>query len=203
MEPSYAPELDLKGTYAGAPPADLAATLQQVDGTFLTGVIGYALNGILAQYPEVQPLLDAEINDRGRQMLAATKNQCVAESGLQFGFQQSSSFTNSGESLSAVLARLPMAQAILDEQKIGKLTPESPVLIQHGRSDDIVPFGQGQQLARDWCGKGATVQFSVNELPPIIPGLAINHATPYLVGTPESVGYMIDRFNNVPAPSNC
>ena len=51
--------------------------------------------------------------------------------------------------------------------------------------------------------KGATVQFSVNELPPIIPGLAINHATPYLVGTPESVGYMIDRFNNVPAPSNC
>ena len=137
-------------------PADLAATLQQVNGTFLTGVIGYALNGILAQYPEVQPLLDAEINDRGRQMLAATKNQCVAESGLQFGFQQSSSFTNSGESLSAVLARLPMAQAILDEQKIGKLTPESPVLIQHGRSDDIVPFGQGQQLARDWCGKGAT-----------------------------------------------
>jgi predicted esterase len=122
---------------------------------------------------------------------------------LQFGFQQSSSFTNSGESLSAVLARLPMAQAILDEQKIGKLTPESPVLIQHGRSDDIVPFGQGQQLARDWCGKGATVQFSVNELPPIIPGMAINHATPYLVGTPESVGYMIDRFNNVPAPSNC
>ena len=170
LKPSYAPELDLKGTYAGAPPADLAATLQQVDGTFLTGVIGYALNGILAQYPEVQPLLDAEINDRGRQMLAATKNQCVAESGLQFGFQQSSSFTNSGESLSAVLARLPMAQAILDEQKIGKLTPESPVLIQHGRSDDIVPFGQGQQLARDWCGKGATVQFSVNELPPIIPG---------------------------------
>ena len=37
LKPSYAPELDLKGTYAGAPPADLAATLQQVDGTFLTG----------------------------------------------------------------------------------------------------------------------------------------------------------------------
>ncbi|OYD67413.1 secretory lipase [Rhodococcus sp. OK302] len=203
LKPSYAPELDLKGTYAGAPPADLAATLAQVDGTFLTGVIGYALNGILAQYPEVEPLIDAEINDRGRQMLAATKNQCVGETGLEFGFQDSSSFTKSGESLSAVLARLPLAQEILDEQKIGNLTPTSPVLIQHGRSDDIVPFGQGQELARDWCNNGATVQFSMNELPPIIPGMAVNHVATYVAGTPESVGYMIDRFNNVPAPSNC
>ncbi len=203
LKPSYAPELDLKGTYAGAPPADLEATLEQIDGTFLTGLIGYALNGIVAQYPDVEPLLDAEINDRGRAMLAATKNQCVGETGLQFAFQKTSEFTKSGESLSVVLDRLPVAQGILAEQKIGNLTPTSPVLIQHGRADDIVPFGQGQELAREWCSNGATVQFSVNELPSVAPGVALGHLAPYITGTPESIGYMIDRFNNVPAPSNC
>lgn len=203
LKPSYAPELDLKGTYAGAPPADLEATLAQIDGTFLSGLIGYALNGIVAQYPEVEPLLETEINDRGRAMLAATRNQCVGQTGLEFAFQKTSDFTKSGESLSLVLGRLPLAQQILAEQKIGNLTPTSPVLIQHGLADDIVPFGQGQELAKEWCNNGATVQFSVNELPSILPGLALGHLAPYVTGTPESISYIVDRFNNVPAPSNC
>ncbi|AQA23895.1 secretory lipase family protein [Rhodococcus sp. MTM3W5.2] len=47
----YAPELQVKGTYAGAPPADLGATLAQIDGSFLTGAIGYAINGLAQAYP--------------------------------------------------------------------------------------------------------------------------------------------------------
>jgi len=203
LAPSYAPELDLQGVYAGAPPADLAATLAQIDGTALTGVIGYTINGLQDAYPEISDEIDAEINDYGREMLAQVANECVPETIFRHGFQRTSDYTRTGEPLSVVLERLPKARAIVDEQRIGRLKPQVPVLLQHGTQDDAVPFGQGRQLALDWCAQGATVQFSPNPTPPILPGFVVNHLSPMLMGMPESVSYLLDRFNGAPAPSNC
>ncbi|MFD4265557.1 lipase family protein [Rhodococcus sp. NPDC058481] len=199
----YAPELDVKGTYAGAPPADLAATLEQIDGSFLTGAIGYAINGLVQAYPESQPLIEAELNDKGKAMLAATQGYCVVETGARFAFQKSSEYTKSGESLSVVLDRLPLAKDLLERQRIGKLTPSAPVLIQSGTHDDVVPFGQARELAGDWCGGGAVVQFSENPFPGVLPGSVINHGAPLVLGLPEAVTYMVDRFHDRPAPSTC
>ncbi|WP_430334943.1 lipase family protein [Rhodococcus sp. ACT016] len=203
LQPEYAPELDLRGAYAGAPPADLAATLEQIDGTILTGAIGYTLNGIEQAYPEARPMIEEQLNDRGRQMLADVANQCVGETRLKYGFQRTSSFTRTGESLSVVTARYPLATELFAEQRIGNRTPKAPVLIESGIHDDLVPFGQARQLADDWCAKGSTVQFSENLLPPVDPGAGINHAAPYPLGTPEALTWITDRFSGVPAPSNC
>uniref|UniRef100_UPI002FCDF093 lipase family protein n=1 Tax=Nocardia gipuzkoensis TaxID=2749991 RepID=UPI002FCDF093 len=52
MQPEYAPELNLKGTWAGGPVADLAAILERIDGALIGGAIGFAINGLLARYPE-------------------------------------------------------------------------------------------------------------------------------------------------------
>lgn len=199
----YAPELDVKGTYAGAPPADLFATLREIDGSSLTGVIGYAINSLVEAYPQLEDSLDAEINDRGRDMLTRVADQCVAETAAAFGFQRTSSFTKSGEPLSVVLDRMPVAKELLDRQRIGRLTPSAPVLVQSGVHDDIVPFGQAAQLAADWCSLGATVQFTENGLPEVGPGIGVNHAAPMLLGLPEATQYMLDRFNGVPTAGNC
>ena len=40
MQPTYAPELNLKGTWAGGPVADLAAILERIDGALIGGVVG-------------------------------------------------------------------------------------------------------------------------------------------------------------------
>ncbi|MFZ2527404.1 MAG: lipase family protein [Rhodococcus sp. (in: high G+C Gram-positive bacteria)] len=203
LAPSYAPDLDVRGAVAGAPPADLAATLAQIDGTSLAGVIGYAINGLQDAYPQVKDEIDGEINDAGRAMLAEVANECVPETILRHGFQRTSNYTKSGEPISAILERLPEAKSVVEEQRIGRLKPEAPVLIQHAVVDDSVPFGQGRQLALDWCAQGATVQFSPNTTPPIFPGLGANHMIPMFTGLPESVPYLVDRFNGLPAPSNC
>lgn len=203
LAPTYAPELNLKGAYVGAPPADLVATLQQIDGTLLTGAIGYTINGLVQAYPEILDEVDAEINDRGRAMLAAVANQCVPETIAGFGFQQTSDFTRTGEPLDVVLGRLPQVQQILVEQRIGGRTPNVPVLLQHGTQDDTVPYGQGRQLALDWCEKGATVQFLPDPTPPILPGFILNHAVPMLAGMPAAVEYLDARLRDEPAPSNC
>lgn len=203
LAPTYAPELNLKGAYAGAPPADLVATLQQIDGTLLTGAIGYTINGMSEAYPEINDEIDAEINDRGREMLAAVSQMCLPETMARFGFQQTSDYTRSGEPLDVVLGRLPQVQKILEEQRIGKRTPEIPVLLQHGTQDDTVPYGQGRELALNWCDQGATVQFLSNTTPPILPGFIVNHAVPMLAGLPDSVAYIEARLRDEPAPSNC
>ncbi|EOM75269.1 lipase [Rhodococcus rhodnii] len=203
LAPTYAPELTLAGTYAGAPPADLEATLRQIDGTFLTGAIGYTVNGLAQAYPEYADTIDAVFSDAGKAMLADVAGQCVAETGLRYGFRSTAEFMQSGEPLDVVLSGLPDVQALLAEQRIGTALPDSPVLIQHGTQDDIVPFGQGRQLAVDWCEQGADVQFSVNPAPPILPGAAVGHVVPLLGGLPEAVAYLNDRFDGVPAPNNC
>ncbi|WP_149360706.1 alpha/beta fold hydrolase [Lolliginicoccus suaedae] len=203
LHTTYAPELDLKGTYAGAPPSDLAAVLQGIDGTILTGAIGYAINGITETYPDVTPILETELNERGTTMLRDVAGQCVAETALTYGFQQTSSFTRSGEPLSAVLDRYGLVTGILEDQKLGSLTPSAPVLLQIGTADDIIPAGQVRQLAADWCSRGATVQLTDNPLPPILPGLAVNHALPYVAGIAESITFINDRIADRPVTGNC
>ncbi|AQA22482.1 secretory lipase family protein [Rhodococcus sp. MTM3W5.2] len=66
-----------------------------------------------------------------------------------------------------------------------------------------MPFGQAEQLAGAWCGRGATVQFTENPLPSVLPGSVINHAAPLVLGLPEALTYMVDRFHDRPAPSTC
>ncbi|MGU3581789.1 alpha/beta fold hydrolase [Rhodococcus sp. C26F] len=203
LAPEYAPELNLVGAYVGAPPADLVATLKQIDGTLLTGAIGYTINGLADAYPEIRDEIDAEVSDRGREMLAAVADQCVPETIANFAFQRTGDYTRTGEPLDVVLERLPQVQKILAEQRIGNRTPAVPVLLQHGTQDDTVPYGQGHQLALDWCDKGATVQFLPNTTPPILPGFIINHAVPMIGGLPDSVAYIEARLRGEPAPSNC
>ena len=203
LAPEYAPELDVRGAFAGAPPADLAATLERIDGASLFGAIGYTLNGMAQAYPEARSMIDTELTDRGRQLLADVQDQCVGETRLQYGMQRSSAFTRTGESLSTVLSRYPVAQELFAEQRIGDRTPKAPVLIQAGVNDDTVPYGQVRQLAKDWCGKGTVVQLSDNTVPPISPGTGLNHALPYPLGIGESLTWVTDRFAGAPAPNSC
>jgi len=199
----YAPELDLVGSYAGAPPADLKQTLEQVDGTILTGVIGYTLNGLLKSDPDLQPLIDENINDAGQAMLRQVANQCVGETILTVGLHRTTEYTRTGEPMSVVLDRLPKAQEILAKNKIGLRTPTAPVLVQSGTSDDIVPHGQAVELAGAWCSRGATVQFSAANVPSIVPGSGAGHIIPDLLGLGEAQNWIKDRFYGVPAPTNC
>ncbi len=204
LQPSYASELKLKGAAVGAPPADLAALAAgPADGSILTGAIAYGINGIVATNPELAGPVDGLLNQRGRDVLTATKGQCAAETALRYGFQHSSDYTKNGQPVSTFLGQDPF-KAVVEAQRIGTLTPTAPVYIWQGRNDDLVPFGQSLQLAKDWCGKGATVQFKEYDFPVVFPGYAIGHGLPAVLGLPEAQGWLYQRFAGAtPAPSNC
>ncbi|MEP9391962.1 lipase family protein [Gordonia sp. VNQ95] len=193
---TYAPDLNVKATYAGAPPADLSKVIDQIDGTFIVGGIGYAINGLEARYPALKTVVDRETNANGRAALKTLSTQCIGDTGLAFGFQRTSQWTRSGKPLSAVINQYPDVKAVVDEQRIGRLTPNAPVLLEGGINDDVIPYGQVRQLYQDWRAKGADVRMVTNPIPPIFPGLVVNHALPMITTLLPATSFLMSEFNS-------
>lgn len=203
LQPTYAPDVNLKGAYAGAPPADLTEVMQTADGTTLTAVIGYAVNGFVNTYPHLQPILDAETTPAGKAALSKIAGQCIGNSALSYAFQKTSSWTKSGKSISQITAETPAIQAVVDAQKIGNIKPNVPVRVSTGTKDDIVPHPQAKQLAQDWCNLGANVTYA-----PIFQlfgtgGTSVNHLAPMLQDAGAAQSWLGDRLSGKPNASNC
>ncbi|PXX61680.1 secretory lipase [Nocardia tenerifensis] len=202
LQPEYAPELNLKGTWAGGPVADLAVVLAQIDGNLIGGAIGFAINGFTARYPELRAALDERTTPAGRALLDRLSTSCIGDVILQEPFARTDALTVDGRPLLEHLRSIPGVERVLGDQRIGNLRPTTPVLITSGRNDDTVPYSQARQLATDWCAQGSTITFRTNELPPIAPGTTIaNHFGPELIdgfGTNNAISYLIDRLNENP-----
>ncbi len=200
LAPSYAPELHVVGTYAGAPPADLKELFPYADGSALVGVVGYALNSVITTYPEFADAIRATLTPRGADMLDKVQDQCIAETIAKFMFRHLQPYFN--EDVFALVEREPF-KTLFDMQRIGKLKPDSPVLINSNRYDPLVPWTGANQLGRDWCAQGADVEFRTNEQPPFLNKLVVNHALPMLVDGEPAMQWIADRFNGLPTAPNC
>ena len=192
LAPDYAPELDVVGAYAGAPPADLAATGRALEGGAAVALLGYAVSGFDAAYPDLG--VPDMLNDRGRQVIAELREQCTQDSVLRYPGLRSEQLSADGRPLSAFLDEEPFASRV-DEQLIGRRTPEAPVLIVHSVADDIVPFDQGRELAERWCARGADVEFR----PSPVPG----HVGGYPDGQARALAFLQARFADLPVTSTC
>ncbi len=77
------------------------------------------------------------------------------------------------------------------------------MLINSNRYDPLVPWTRPISLGRDWCDKGADIEFRTNEEPPFLNKLVINHALPMLVDGEPSMQWIAARFNGEPTSPNC
>ncbi|OIJ64124.1 alpha/beta fold hydrolase [Streptomyces mangrovisoli] len=203
LQPSYAPDVTLSGTYAGAPPADLTAVIKGIDGSALAGALGWSLNGFLQSNPELQPLADTYLNSAGKAALTDLSTMCTGDAILGYAFSSSTKWTKNGESISDIVSDEPLLQNVLGAQHIGNLTPTSPVRVATGVEDDIVPHAQARQLAVDWCKKGANVTYKAIVLPNLGDKLLTNHVAPLLTDQGDAIDWLTDRVSGKSATSNC
>jgi hypothetical protein len=196
----YAPELHLVGGYAGAPVADLKELLPYADGSALVGVVGYAINGAIAAYPEHADEIRAQLTPRGLDMLRSVSRQCVEQTLIDFMFRHLQPYFKND--VWATINSEPFS-SLLDEQKLGRFRPNAPVLIDSNRFDPLVPWTAANQLGRDWCAQGADVQFRTNEEPPFLNKLIINHGLTMLVDGEYAMQWIAARFNGAPSEPNC
>ena len=202
LQPAYAPDITLAGTYSGAPPADLAATTKAIDGSELAGALAWSLNGFLQSDPTLKPLAEAHLNAKGKAALTDLSTMCVGDALFGYGYAKSTKWTTDGKSISDIIASTPALQTFLNSQRIGNLEPSSPIRIATGISDNLVPHAQARRLAADWCAKGADVTYKPVILPNVISPL-LNHFGPLLTDQGSAVNWLTDRLSGKPARSNC
>ncbi|MBD2759672.1 triacylglycerol lipase [Yimella sp. cx-573] len=203
LQPTYAPDVQLAGAAAGAPPANLKETLKGIDGSAIAGAAGWSLNGFVQAYPQLRRYVDTETNAAGKAALKDLSTMCTGDIIFKYPFAKSSSWTVSGKPMSAVIDANPAVGAVLDQQRLGTLRPTAPVRVSTGVVDDIVPHAQARQLAVDWCARGANVTY----VP--VPGLnlgnktVLNHVTPMIKDLDPATTWLMDRLAGKPVTDNC
>lgn len=202
LQPDYAPDVPLSGAYVGAPPADLGEVLKGADGSGLTGALGWTINGLVQQKPELRPLLDEYLNADGRAALDDLSTMCIGDALVGYGFQKTEQWTGTGEDLESIVDKEPLMQEVLAEQRIGRIAPAAPVRVVTGSRDDIVPHHQTTQLAEDWRAKGADVTYEAVDLPQLGDDLVTNHLAPLLADQGPAVEWLTDRLSGAEPDSN-
>jgi pimeloyl-ACP methyl ester carboxylesterase len=202
LQPAYAPDVTLAGTYAGAPPAGLVEVTKAIDGSELAGALGWSVNGFVQSDPSLEPIADAHLNAAGRAALKDLSTMCVGDALLAYNSARSTSWTTDGRTISDIIRSEPALTDFLTRQRIGTSKPASPVRVATGTSDNLVPHAQARRLAVDWCAKGADVTYK----PVVLPGVGsalINHVTPLLTDQGDAISWLTDRLDAKPATSNC
>lgn len=200
MAPSYAPELDVVGGWVGAPVADYALFADHADGSMLVGTVGYALNAFIGAFPESEPGIMAALTPRGVDFVQKTRYNCIDEVIMKFMFRHLQPYFI--QDFRQVLGSEPMRSA-LAAQRLGTLKPAAPVQININRWDPLSPWVGARQLAADWCGQGADVEFWTNQQPPFLNKTGANNLMTYFVEGERGIAWITDRFNRLPTTPNC
>lgn len=186
VQPSYAPELKVKGVALGGTPVDPKVVAQGQNGGLLAGGFLAPVLGITREYPELLPLL----NDKGKAQLQANGDKCIL--GLMFSYP-----LGRFEDLTTVADPWsdPLLNSVWAENTAGAAAPTAPVFMYHSIVDELAPFQGAKDLQADWCGRGAKVQFE-----PMVTG---EHILLLLTGAPRAVQWLGNRFLGLPALPNC
>ena len=211
----YAPELNVVGTFAGAPPADPLAVLQQAAAPMLTAVAGFAAASFSDTYPEFHEALDGYLTDDGRAWMEDLKTSCVVDASRNAPKIAGDMFVD-GKTFADIAEEDERIGKYLEHNKLGKVKPNAPIMVLTNPDDDLVPEPQATQLAEDYCAIGADVEYrrvvvpgsptqplssGRRELTPRAPGSG--HALPLLLQTGNVSDWLSDRFKGRPMKQVC
>ncbi len=188
LQPSYAPELNMKGVVAGGVVTDMLDIMDYFNqGNLLgAGFMLAALIGMDNAYPELS--LKTYLKPSAQKLMEAVRTQCVYQELAAYPGVRAADVT------SPDVLQLPAWRARLNEQRLGTMAPKVPTYVYHGTLDNIVPFQFGERLRNGWCSLGASVEFRSGPY---------EHLLGIFLGAPGGVQFLADRFAGKAAISNC
>lgn len=116
LHSSYAPDVNLKGAYAGAPPLDLIQVNHTIDGTMITAGALMGLNGFASRFPDVAVHVDKIMNDKGKKILKRLTNECIADSVFSTAYTQTKDLMKDGRPLYQHMRDTPLMRWHMDQQ---------------------------------------------------------------------------------------
>jgi hypothetical protein len=187
LQPSYAPELKLKGVAAGGVPADPVICGNYLNGSLFMSFFMYSMLGLDAAYPELQ--LQNYLNDAGKAAFAAVGNSCAIDGLLLYPFHTFSEYVTTDPT------QTPAWGARIMQTKMGTRLMPVPYYQYHGQIDEVVPYDQAAALHATYCSMGVKTVFTTM--------LLTDHILGDFVGAPDAINFLDDRIRGRTAPRSC
>lgn len=188
LQPTYAPDVPLKGVVAGGVIADPFAAGVSLSGGEYAGYLFAAAVGYDTTYAELR--LDDFLNERGRIERASTILDLCFGDILK---------TYSGFTISDVTTSNPMEtpawRARLAENALGTRIPSAPVYMFHSSGDEVLPYAATVRLRQQWCAAGVDLEWR--------PYRGLKHFQAAIAGAPDAFRWIDDRLRGRPTRSNC
>ena len=182
----YAPELDLKGVVAGAPPSQFNAIYAFLKTSPFKHYLLMAAGGLNAAYGDKLAPLDKVLKPAGIKLIPELDKGC--DLGTKFKDVTTDSITKGDPFLVPEWKKILEAN---DPQSFTKAS-DSPLLIIHGGNDEQIPTATSRLLATHLCGLGQNVSRWV------YPGQS--HAGVIGPSSGDMIHWITDRFAGGPTP---
>lgn len=198
LQPTYAPELNIKGWVQGGTPANLTGTLVYIDNTLFSGFIPAAIAGLAmpsAYGAELNPIIEKILTPKGQQIIATARSTCAI--GDLITFPEMSLFSTEIQSLGDRVLYDPTVQAVLSKNMMGvnkTEMPTAPVFVYHGTQDEVIPYANASTMVNSWCSNGVSVKFTT-----FATG---GHVTTEVVALPDTINFVEHAFAGTTA-SGC
>ncbi|GAB3708283.1 lipase family protein [Corynebacterium nasicanis] len=191
---SYAPDIAPVAAVIGAPPARLDAVLAHVDGSLVTGVLSYAVAGLMVASADIRAEILGALTREGLDHFTADIATCAVSSVFTSGWRGTHRWTHQGVPLGELLDDLPHVAAEFDARALGRASPTVPVLLWGSRHDDVVPIAQVRELRAAWRRQGADLTWFEDRTPRIPGRTGANHFGPYYRHLARHVGWLLDEL---------
>jgi putative ABC transport system permease protein len=168
--PTYAPNLEIRGVLAGAPPSQLRTLVDGLEKTPDRGYASLIAKGLQSVNPSLQ--LTDVLSPRGIELTKSLEDKCSGE-------------VNESAQRDTVRAVAPLPTAwlnTLDANEPGRVKMTAPILIIHGEADELVPVGSSKALQDQLIALGSTVERKV------YPGAG--HADVVLTSLTDSIAWI-------------
>ncbi|WP_230990369.1 lipase family protein [Rhodococcus oxybenzonivorans] len=188
LQQSHAPELGLNGIALGGLPADLEATMRNVDGGYGFGLTFGGVIGIDRAYPEKQ--LSELFTVEGRAAMHATGAACTVDLIATYAFRSLHDFTIDPRPFDH-----PALRSALAENSPTAVEVSAPIYSYHADGDELVPVAVRDAFVRQYCAAGSTVE--------IVRYPGGSHNTMLLSGASGAIDFLAARFADTPAVDDC
>lgn len=190
LQPSYAPELDIKGVAEGGLPVNPRHVLTGANGGPFAGIAMGGIVGVSHAYPELAQFMDTYLTDEGKAAVAKAGSQCNSSNAATFAFKDLYKYFTIPNPLDQ-----PVPTQVLDDVTMGKHTPTAPLFVYHSINDELVPGKDTDAIVQKYCASGGRVTYQRDFLS--------EHIALVITGAPDALNWLTDRLSGRPASNGC
>lgn len=190
-QPTYAPELNLRGTALGGFLTRILEGFKVVNGGPAAGFIPGLTPSLFRSNPRLGRAFDAHLTPSGRTLLRRGATQCLSDNLADFAFVDMSDY------LDMPWEKFVQLDAVRDfrPHNLGRGAPTSALYVYHAVNDELVHIVHTDRAVRRYCSRGTPVEYvrvQVGE-----------HLSLQASGIPAAVSWLTERLTTARAARGC